>query len=75
MGWDMQAEIVWRLRSVYDSAEVIDVLRELHEEGFVKRRVKENRRIDELGLVSVMERDDKEVYWFLGERRWYQVNE
>jgi oxalate---CoA ligase len=76
MGWDIQAEIVWKLRSVYDGAEVVDVLRQLYEEGFVRRKSKESRRMwmYELGLVPVMEKEDREVYWFLGDRRWYQVN-
>lgn len=69
----MQAEILWRLRSVYDCAEVIDVLRQLCEEGFVRRKVRESRGICELGLVPVIENEDKEVFWFLADRRWYQL--
>jgi hypothetical protein len=67
----MQAEIVWRLRSVYDGAEVIDVLRHLYEDGFLRRRVGTNERIREVGLVPVEEKHEKETFWFVGDRRWY----
>lgn len=66
----MQAEIVWRLRSVYDGAEVIDVLRQLHDDGFLRRRVGVNERIWEVGLVPLRE---KQVFWFLGDRHWYHA--
>lgn len=70
----MQAEIVWRLRSVYDEAEVIDVLRQLYEDGFLRRRVGGKEPIWEVGLVPVWEKEAKEVFWFvLGDRRWYHA--
>jgi len=71
-----QAEVLWRLRSVYDGAEVIDVLRQLCEDGFLRRRVGVNGRIWEVGLVPVREKQEKEVFWFLGDlrdRRWYHA--
>lgn len=64
---------MWRLRSVYDRAEVVDVLRQLSEDGFIRRRLSWNKQISELGLVAVMEEEEREVYWFLGDLRWYQA--
>lgn len=58
---------------MYDRAEVIDVLRQLSEDGFVRRRLSLNKQIGELGLVAVKEEEEKEVYWFLGDQRWYQT--
>ncbi|KAI0304649.1 hypothetical protein BC826DRAFT_977421 [Russula brevipes] len=69
-----QAEIVWRLRSVYDRAEVIEALRQLHEDGFVRRRLGANKPVRELGLVPVREEDERAVHWLLGNRRWYQAS-
>jgi hypothetical protein len=54
---------------VYDEAEVIDVLRQLYDDGFLQRRVGANE-IWEVGLVPVKE---EEVFWFLGDRRWYHA--
>ncbi|KAF8506874.1 hypothetical protein F5888DRAFT_45373 [Russula emetica] len=68
-----QAELVWRLRSVYDRAEVVDVLRQLSEDGFVRGRLRSNKQIGELGLVAVREEEEREEYWFLGDQRWYQT--
>ena len=69
-----QAEIAWRLRSVYERIEVVDVLRQLFENGFVERRVGTNKVVDHLGLVAVIEEEEKEVYWFLSDRsRWYRA--
>ncbi|KAI0274891.1 hypothetical protein BC834DRAFT_850125 [Gloeopeniophorella convolvens] len=68
-----QAEITWRLRSVYDRAEIVDVLRHLYDEGYVQRRVKE--RVYEVGLVPVEEKEERAVFWMLGDRRWYQAGE
>jgi oxalate---CoA ligase len=64
---------VWRLRSVYDRAEVVDVLRQLSEDGFIRRRLSPNKLIDELGLVTVRDEEEQEEYWFLGDQRWYQA--
>jgi len=68
-----QAEIVWRLRSVYDRVEVIEVMRQLYEDGFVWRRVGTNKVVHEMGLVTVREEEERAVYWFLGDRRWYRA--
>jgi len=72
-GQEQQAELVWRLRSVYDRSEVVDVLRQLSEDGFIRRRLRSEKRIDELGLVAVREEEEREEYWFLGDQRWYQT--
>jgi len=56
---------------VYDRAEVVDVLRQLSEDGFIRRRLSSN--IDELGLVTVRDEEEGEEYWFLGDQRWYQA--
>ena len=58
---------------MYDGAEVIDVLRQLYEEGFLSRRVGAKERIWEVGLVPLREKHEKEVFWFLGDRRWYNA--
>jgi len=72
-GQEQQAELVWRLRSVYDRSEVVDMLRQLSEDGFIRRRLRSEKRIDELGLVAVREEEEREGYWFLGDQRWYQT--
>lgn len=58
---------------MYDRVEVTEVLRQLYENGFVQRRVGTNRVIFELGLITLKEEEEKEVYWFLGDRRWYRA--
>lgn len=64
---------MWRLRSVYDRAEVVEVLRQLYDDGYVRRRISWDKQIDELGLAAVKEEEEREVYLFLGEQRWYQT--
>jgi hypothetical protein len=58
---------------VYDRAEVVEVMRQLSEDGFVRRRLSWNKQIEELGLVAVREEEEREEYWFLGDQRWYQT--
>ena len=71
---EQKAELVWRLRSVYDRAEVIEVVRHLSETGFLGQRSSPEKHIDELGLIVVREEEEREKYWFLGEQRhWYQA--
>lgn len=71
---EQQAELVWRLRSVYDRAEVMEVLRQLYEDGFIRRRLGTNKRVCELGLTVVREEEEeRDEYWFLGDQRWYQA--
>jgi hypothetical protein len=72
-GQEQQAELVWRLRSVYDRAEVMEVLRQLYEDGFIRRQTGTNKPVDELGLIMVREEEERDEYWFLGDQRWYQA--
>ena len=58
---------------MYDAAEVIDVLRQLYSDGFLRRRVGTSEQIWEVGLVPVRENHEKEVFWFVGDRRWYHA--
>ncbi|KAI0047812.1 hypothetical protein FA95DRAFT_1558689 [Auriscalpium vulgare] len=69
-----QSEIRWRLRSVYDRQEVGEVLRSLHEEGYVKRRLGPVLHFPESMALPLDDEEEKNVHWFLGERRWYQVS-
>ncbi|PFH54764.1 hypothetical protein AMATHDRAFT_52646 [Amanita thiersii Skay4041] len=64
-----QYELRWRLRSVYDRQEVNDLLQYLHEEDYLEIRQKK-----EEVWMPFEEDEEKEVYWFIGERRhWYQT--
>ncbi|KAH9912240.1 uncharacterized protein BXZ73DRAFT_107525 [Epithele typhae] len=70
-----QAEIRWRLRSVYDRQEVGEVLQALLEEGQIAARVAEGTRTPFEGGIPADEQEEKFICWFLadGERRWYQL--
>lgn len=70
-----QAELRWRLRSVYDRQEVSDVLRFLQEEGFVEMRCDTSVTRDESGIAGAIgDQEEKGVFWFIGdEKRWFQV--
>ena len=70
---EQQAELAWRLRSVYDRSEVVDVLRQLSEDGYIRRRLSSKKQIEEVGLIAVREEEEREVYLFLGDQRWYQT--
>jgi oxalate---CoA ligase len=65
-----QAELVWRLRSIYDRQEVRDVLRYLHQGLFVETR--SCPVVPETPLRE--DRDEKTTFWFISDRRhWYEV--
>ncbi|KAI0374486.1 hypothetical protein BV20DRAFT_961659 [Pilatotrama ljubarskyi] len=68
-----QAEIRWRLRSVYDRQEVCEVLQTLQEEGYITPRFDAVGPILEIGPAD--DREERATFWFLttGGRRWYQV--
>ena len=68
-----QAEVCWRLRSVYDRQEVMEAVRYLSEEGFIKRRTARQIRSPGSGLFPPDEDEEKRTHWFLGERHWYQT--
>jgi hypothetical protein len=57
-----QAELHWRLRSIYDKSEVDDVIRFLEKEGIAKKR------------TILANADDVNAFWFLeGGRHWYHI--
>ncbi|KAJ6574623.1 hypothetical protein B0H19DRAFT_1124959 [Mycena capillaripes] len=56
-----QAQLRWRLRSVYDRQEVNEVLRYLRDAGFITIR----------GVIPADE--EESVLLFVGSRHWYQV--
>ncbi|KAJ8462329.1 hypothetical protein ONZ51_g10973 [Trametes cubensis] len=68
-----QAEIRWRLRSVYDRQEVVEILQTLQEEGYIASRIDAAARFLDLGPAD--DREEKTTFWFLAgnSRRWYQV--
>ncbi|KAJ7596727.1 hypothetical protein C8J56DRAFT_295687 [Mycena floridula] len=66
-----QAELRWRLRSVYDRHEADDLLRHLYEEGVITMVCKAE---DISAVLALDEEDEMEVYWFLGEKHWYQTS-
>jgi hypothetical protein len=52
---------------------VVEVLRQLSDDGFARRRLSWKKQIAELGFVAVREEEEREGYWFLGDQRWYQT--
>ncbi|KAF8640756.1 hypothetical protein AX17_000406 [Amanita inopinata Kibby_2008] len=66
-----QYEVRWRLRSVYDRQEVNDVLRYLNEENYLRMRCDPTSA--ETWVVPLDEVEEKRVFWFIGERHWYEV--
>jgi hypothetical protein len=75
---DNKAELMWRLRSIYDRQEVHDILCYLQEEGFVRSRLDpysqatNEKRTDLTLFPDNME--EKSIFWFIGDtRRWYQL--
>ncbi|THH21010.1 hypothetical protein EW146_g465 [Bondarzewia mesenterica] len=63
-----QAEIRWRLRSVYDRQEISEILRYLLEDGLAKRRFSEHSKISDSGIIPPDEEEEKQTFWFLGDR-------
>ncbi|KAJ3509802.1 hypothetical protein NLJ89_g5025 [Agrocybe chaxingu] len=69
-----QAQLRWRLRSAYDRQEIIEVVRYLHEEGFLQLRIEgSSTEVSENICVPFDEDEESRAYWFIGDRRWYQV--
>ncbi|KAI0823034.1 hypothetical protein BC628DRAFT_1365542 [Trametes gibbosa] len=68
-----EAEIRWRLRAVYDRQEVADVLRTLHEEGYVVSRADVHENKPAVGPAT--DEEERLTFWFLADegRRWYHV--
>jgi 2-polyprenyl-6-methoxyphenol hydroxylase-like FAD-dependent oxidoreductase len=76
--WFIQADLRWRLRSVYDRQEVNDLLRHLQEEGFIKIRFDPRVvRVERDGAVvtALDDKEEKTAFWFVGDgrRHWYVV--
>lgn len=66
-----QTEIRWGLRTVYDRQEVIEVLHHLQREGYLELRV---GYLPTSGIYAPFDDEEEaEVYWFTGEKHWYQV--
>jgi len=68
----MQSEIRWRLRSVYDRQEVVDILGYLSSEGYLSVRYDNCEQPGDL-FFPYDEQEESRVYWFIGEKHWYQV--
>jgi len=70
-----QAELRWRLRSVYDRQEVGDILKSLLEDGFLKMRYDPTIAWDDdINVAALDAREEKGVFWFVSdEKHWYQV--
>lgn len=68
---DKQTEIRWRLRSVYDRQEVNEVLRYLCREGYLQPRLGHPSLYGALSPFD--DEEESKVYWFVGEKHWYQV--
>ncbi|KZV74696.1 hypothetical protein PENSPDRAFT_741986 [Peniophora sp. CONT] len=65
-----QAEVRWRLKLLYDTQEVLEVLRTLHDAGFLCRRGPE---FPSNSLISPSIDEERRTMWFVTERPWYQV--
>ena len=72
-----QAELRWRLRSVYDRQEVNDILRYLQQEGVLKRRWNPELDLEGRGevghILTLGDMEEKNMFWFIGSKHWYQV--
>ncbi|KZT06305.1 uncharacterized protein LAESUDRAFT_726133 [Laetiporus sulphureus 93-53] len=67
-----QAEIRWRLRSVYDRWEVNDVLHHIREEGYANRRVGEPLCVPDSWPAD--EEEERSAFWFLrDDKSWYHI--
>ncbi|KAJ7630525.1 hypothetical protein FB45DRAFT_746685, partial [Roridomyces roridus] len=60
-----QAQLRWRLRSVYDRQEVNEILRYLCDAGFVSVRGE--------GLLPANDEEEGRLSLFVGSRHWYQA--
>ncbi|THH29725.1 hypothetical protein EUX98_g4460 [Antrodiella citrinella] len=67
-----QAEIRWRLRSVYDRQEINEVLQHLLVEGQVKKHV-EAHDVRRIGCGPPDNIEESMTFWTVGEKHWYLV--
>ncbi|KAI0706049.1 hypothetical protein BC835DRAFT_1311874 [Cytidiella melzeri] len=65
-----QAELRWRLRTVYDRAEIHDVLAYLFS---CKQLCVQHSRCGFIADSPADDTEETERFWFLGERRWYDL--
>lgn len=71
-----QAELRWRLRSVYDRQEVNEILHHLYREGFVRQRFLDNlseEREDGIDTPPNDAEEGKVLLFSSPDRHWYQV--
>ncbi|PPQ63697.1 hypothetical protein CVT24_004277 [Panaeolus cyanescens] len=69
-----QAEIRWRLRAVYDSQEINEILNVLQSEDYLEARYTFSSDWLEEGVIVPMTNDEeRQVQWVLGSRPWYQI--
>jgi len=74
----LEAELRWRLRSIYDRQELHDVLRHLQGEGFIKMRIDHSSPLAHQEVFDFIlipdNREEKSIFWWMGDNRyWYQV--
>ena len=60
----------WRLKLLYDTQEVSEVLKTLHDAGFICRRGSD---LALNALIAPGVHEERETMWFVTERPWYQV--
>lgn len=69
-----QAELRWRLRSVYDRQEINEILRYLRVEGHLCVRQQFMSEWDQVGvMVPLDDQEERTASWVIGEKAWYQV--
>jgi len=73
-----QAELRWRLRSVYDRQEVHDIICHLQQQGFIKSRhdpsLQPAPQDDTSAMIMLDDWEEKMTFWFIGDvKSWYQV--
>ena len=70
----LQAELRWRLRSVYDRQEINEILRYLRVEGHLCVHQQYMSEWDQVGVtVPLDDQEEKTASWVIGEKAWYQV--
>ncbi|KAJ3736873.1 hypothetical protein DFJ43DRAFT_382574 [Lentinula guzmanii] len=73
-----QSELRWRLKSVYDKQEVMELLKTLLEEDYIKNRSISTTSvlgtIEPLAISALDEREEGCVFWFGNEaKHWYII--
>jgi hypothetical protein len=70
----LQAELRWRLRSVYDRQEINEILRYLRVEGHLGVRQQYMSEWGQVGAtVPLDDQEERTASWIIGEKVWYQV--